>query len=147
MTAPTPFTIERVAKIFDEKGYNYNTDDDGDIYAGFDENKFMLLATGQKREVFAVRSAWKATGPIESRATLMEFCNEWNRTKMWPKTYVTVNDEGIVGVQAEVNTDLEHGVTDAQLEQLLNCGIATALQFFQELTEQFAVAQADEPKE
>ncbi|MDO4760630.1 MAG: YbjN domain-containing protein [Corynebacterium sp.] len=139
MSELSPFSIERVAEYLKSQGYNFTTDDDGDIYTGFEENSFMLLATGAKREIFAIRGAWKITSPIEGRAPLIEFCNEWNRTKLWPKTYVTVNDDGVVGVQAELNTDLEHGATDVQIQQFFHCGIATTLQFFNELTNQFVV--------
>lgn len=71
------------------------------------------------------------------RGKLVEICNDWNREKLWPKAYVTVDDEGMVRVHAETNTDLEHGVGDRQLAQLTDCGIATALQLFNRLDEEF----------
>ncbi len=132
-----PFSIERVAEYFRNQKYNFSTDEDGDIFTGFDEHSFVLLATGKMREIYAIRATWKVSAPIEARTKLAETCNDWNRNKLWPKTYVTVDDEGIVRVHAETNTDLEHGVGDLQLQQLTDCGVATALQFFKHLDEEY----------
>ncbi|MDO5097444.1 MAG: YbjN domain-containing protein [Corynebacterium sp.] len=132
-----PFTIDRVADYLRAQDYNFTTDEDGDIFTGFDENNFVLVATGKMREIYVVRATWKVTAPIDARGKLVEICNDWNREKLWPKAYVTVDDEGMVRVHAETNTDLEHGVGDRQLAQLTDCGIATALQLFNRLDEEF----------
>ncbi len=132
-----PFNIDRVAEYFRNQGYNFTVDQDGDIFTGFDDHNFVLLATGNMREIYAIRATWKVSAPIEARARLIEVCNDWNRNKLWPKTYVTVDDGGVVRVHAESNVDLEHGVGDRQLQQLTDCGVATALQFFNSLDEEF----------
>ena len=48
-----------------------------------------------------------------------------------------VRDNGMVHVISEVATDLEHGVTDEQLSQLLFCGLSTGSMFFDALDERY----------
>ena len=68
---------------------------------------------------------------------LVDLCNDWNRDKLWPKTYVTVDDAGAVRVRTELNIDMEYGASDLQLKQSLDCGIATSMSFFESLDKKF----------
>ncbi|KAA8720576.1 YbjN domain-containing protein [Corynebacterium phocae] len=145
MTVPEFFSIDRVAAYFDRQDYNYLTDNDGDIHINFDGISFLLLSTGQIREILAIRAQWDKKAPIEARGTLFEFINKWHSEKLFPKADLQVNDEGKLEVGCEVNTDLEHGVTDQQLELLVDCAITTSLSFFTELNN-LDLPAPEEPK-
>jgi len=59
---------------------------------------------------------------------------------------VRVEDD-VVGVYAEHTVDYEHGLSDAQVDQHLACGLSTGLQLFEHLDERYpaeaAAAQAE----
>lgn len=141
----TPLTMDRVAKYFDAREFQYTTDEDGDIYAAFENNKFIFVAQGPEKEVLAIHSVWRIPAPEEGFFPLMQFCNDWNGARLWPKTCVKKNKENMVEVHTEVNTDLARGATDEQIIQLVNCGIATSLAFYQALEEQFIEASTPQP--
>ncbi|MCS4536031.1 YbjN domain-containing protein [Corynebacterium sp. HS2168-gen11] len=136
----TPLTMDRVAKYFDARGFQYTTDEDGDIYAAFENHKFIFVAQGPEKEVLAIHSVWRLPAPEDGFFPLMQYCNEWNNERLWPKTFVKKTKENMVEVHTEVNTDLAHGATDEQLIQLVNCGIATSLAFYQTLENEFIEA-------
>jgi hypothetical protein len=92
---------------------------------------------GESSEVLQVRGQWHRDLTIERLEEILELCNEWNAERIWPKTYVRVRDNGAVLVYTEVTVDLEHGVTEDQLDQLLQCGLTTGSMFFEHLDETF----------
>jgi hypothetical protein len=67
--------------------------------------------------------------------------NDWNRERIWPKVYVREED-GLLALYSEVSADLEQGVTDIQLAQLLACGLGTGVQMFTAIE---AVLPGEEP--
>ena len=111
-----PLSADRIAAYLKAKDLVFNRDEDGDVFTNFDGNGFALLATGEKREILVVRGAWQVTAPIEMRDRLVDLCNDWNRDKLWPKTYITVEDNGAVRVRTELNIDMEYGASDLQLK-------------------------------
>ena len=58
---------------------------------------------------------------------------------------VRVRDNGMVHVISEVATDLEHGVTGAQLAQLLHCGLSTGSMLFDAIDELYPDPAAAAP--
>ncbi|MFP3380700.1 YbjN domain-containing protein, partial [Bacillus sp. SIMBA_069] len=66
-----------------------------------------------------------------SKDEILLLINEWHRDRPWPKAFATVDDVGDLRIQASHSYDLEHGVTDEQLAQFLDCSLSTILQFFQ----------------
>jgi hypothetical protein len=51
--------------------------------------------------------------------------------------YTRVRDNGMIQVFTEVTVDLEHGVTDNQLDQMLQCGLSTGSMFLDALDERY----------
>lgn len=132
-----PFSIDRVAAYLRTKELRFTQDDDGDVFLTINNNQLVIAAVGKQQEVLTLGGTWQVSAPIETRARMQELCNDWNRDRMWPKTYVTVDDHGAVKLRAEYNVDLEYGVSDLQLEQLLDCGLSSSMQFFKKLDEEF----------
>ena len=127
---PTPLTLPRIVDWFEENGFSYFIDNDGDLGGLWRGRLFYFFMFGDRSEILQVRGQWNREASIERLEEVLEACNEWNADRIWPKAYVRVRDNGMVHVIAEVATDLEHGVTDAQLGQLLHCGLSTGSMLF-----------------
>jgi hypothetical protein len=142
---PSPLTRERLKAWFTRHGYTYFVDDDGDVGGLWRGRLFYFFLFGDHSEILQVRGQWNREFAIERLTQVLEICNEWNAEKIWPKAYVRVRDDGMVHATCEVATDLEQGVTDAQLGQLLHCGLSAASIFFDTLDELYPDPAAAAP--
>ena len=131
----TPLTRGRMAAYLARRGYRYLVDDDGDLGGLWRGRLFYFFLFGEESEILQIRGQWNREVAIERLETVLEACNEWNADRIWPKAYVRVRDNGMVHIISEVATDLEEGVTDAQLGQLLNCGLSTGNMLFDAIDE------------
>ena len=132
---PTPVTTERIAQWFVRNDFSYFVDSDGDLGGLWRGRLFYFFLFGEESEILQVRGQWNREVAIERLEEVLDACNEWNADRIWPKAYVRVRDNGMVHVITEVATDLEHGVTDDQLNQLLFCGLSTGSMFFDAIDE------------
>lgn len=132
-TVPGPLTRDRVTDWLTASGFSYFVDSEGDIGGIWHGWLFHFLVVGEGSEVLQVRGQWHRDLAIERLEEILEICNSWNAEWIWPKAYVCVRDNGAVLVYAEVTVDLEHGVSDDQLDQLLQCGLTTGSMFFEHL--------------
>lgn len=135
--APAPLTRERIVDWLTGAGFSYFVDSDGDVGGLWHGWLFYFLALGDHGEVLQVRGQWHRVLTIERLEEILEVCNEWNAERIWPKAYVRVRDDGAVVVCADVTVDVEHGATDDQLDQLLQCGLTTGSMFFEHLDERY----------
>lgn len=129
--APPAVSIERIGAQLRAHGYRFSTDEDGDLTGVWDDNQFWFILGGAAHEVLQVRGRWRNTVPAQDRTSALLAVNDWNRDHLWPKAYF--RDEGDLALYAEVSIDLECGVTDAQLQDILACGLVTTVQFFSEI--------------
>lgn len=134
---PTPLSADRLRAWFTANAYSSFTDADGDIGGIWQGRLFFFFLFGEHQEILQVRGQWHREAAIERLPELLDLCNEWNADRVWPKAYLRVRDDGRVHAVCEVSTDLEHGVTDDQLGQLLHCGITSAGAFFDDLDERY----------
>jgi hypothetical protein len=74
--------------------------------------------------------------PVDNRTALALLLDEWNRTKLFPKAYTVLPDDGLVGVCAEHCHDFDAGVTRAQLKYAIGMWIDTLLRFTDWIDEQ-----------
>ena len=128
---PPPVSIERIGEQLRAHGYRFSTDEDGDLTGVWDDNQFWFILGGAAHEVLQVRGRWRNSVPNNDRTAALLAVNDWNRDHLWPKAYF--RDEGELALYAEVSIDLECGVTDAQLQDILACGLVTTVQFFSEI--------------
>jgi hypothetical protein len=131
---PVPLSDELVARVLRGHGYAFTVDSDGDIVGRWDDNLIYFFRLGADGEIIQVRTMAARTFDIDDVPRLYAWCNAWNRDRLWPKAFVHVNDDGSVRVCGEVLADLERGVTPAQLDQILSCGIAAGCQMAEALT-------------
>ncbi|GAA2728488.1 YbjN domain-containing protein [Cellulomonas aerilata] len=132
---PWPLTVARIVEWFEDNGFSYFIDNDGDLGGLWRGRLFYFFLFGERSEILQVRGQWNREVSIERLEEILDACNEWNADRIWPKAYVRVRDNGMVHVISEVATDLEHGATDAQLGQLLHCGLSTGSMLFDAIDE------------
>ncbi|MBC7291000.1 MAG: YbjN domain-containing protein [Actinotalea sp.] len=142
---PIPLAPTRLTDWFTAHGHTYFVDSDGDVGGLWRGRLFYFFCFGERSEILQVRGQWNREFAIERLTEVLEICNTWNTDRLWPKAYVRVRDDGMVHVTCEVATDLEHGVTDEQLGQLLLCGLSSASAFFDELDELYPDPAAEAP--
>ncbi|MCW3813413.1 YbjN domain-containing protein [Micromonospora sp. DR5-3] len=128
-----PLTRELIAAVLANRGYAVAEDADGDLVGRWDESLIWFYRRGAAGEVLQVRTVAGHRFGIEHVPDLYAFCNSWNHDRLWPKAFVHVADDGLAQVCGEVTTDLERGVTPHQLDQLIDCGIATGCQLAAEV--------------
>ncbi len=144
---PTPLSRGRVADYLRGRGYKFVVDEDGDLTGTWDGNRFWFLLLGEQHEILQVRGRWHRALPLESRPAVALTVNDWNRERIWPKAYLR-EEEGQLALYSEVSADLEPGVTDVQLAQLVACGLGTGVQMFAALEGMLPdPAAGDEPPE
>jgi hypothetical protein len=143
--APTPVTPERITAWFRRNEFSYFVDNDGDLGGLWRGRLYYFFLFGDDSEILQIRGQWHREVAIERLEEVLDACNEWNAERIWPKAYVRVRDNGMVHVIAEVATDLEHGVTDDQLNQLLFCGLSTGSMFFDSIDELYPDPAATAP--
>ena len=139
--APTPLTRERLESLMTRREWYFGIDDDGDLGGVWDDNTFYFLLVGEPRGILQIRGRWSRTLSAADQAQVALLANEVNQSKIWPKVYSRVEGDQL-GVYAEVSTDLEFGVADDQLGQLVECGLFSGLQFFEQLDERFPAPDA-----
>jgi hypothetical protein len=134
---PEPLTIARIIAWFESHEFSYFIDNDGDLGGLWRGRLFYFFLFGEESEILQIRGQWNREVAIERLDVVLEACNEWNADRIWPKAYARVRDNGMVHIISEVATDLEDGVTDAQLGQLLNCGLSTGNMLFDAIDDLF----------
>jgi hypothetical protein len=130
-----PLTNELIATVLGGRGYTYYTDSDGDLVGRWDDNVIYFFRLGTAGELLQIRTIAASRFSIDDVPSLYAFCNSWNLDRFWPKAFVHVNDDGSARVCGEVVTDLERGVSVAQLDQLVGCGISTGCQMSEAVAE------------
>lgn len=130
-----PLSAERIRHWLEANEFSYFVDNDGDLGGIWRGRLFYFFLFGDDSEILQSRGQWNREVSIERLEEILDYCNEWNAERIWPKAYARVRDNGMVHVISEVATDLENGVTDEQLSQLLFCGLSTGTMLFDALDE------------
>ena len=131
---PRPLDSARVEAFLVGQGYHVMRDEDDDLTGTWDGDRFWFLLLGEHQEVLQIRGRWHRTLPEHRRSAALLAVNDWNRERIWPKAYLRHEDDE-TAVYAEVSVDLEHGVTDDQLAQMVGCGLGTGVQLFAALSD------------
>ncbi|MCE1174548.1 MAG: YbjN domain-containing protein [Propionibacteriales bacterium] len=135
-----PLTRKRVEEALERQGWLYRVDDDGDIYASWDEGYFWFFFYGENHEVLQVRGTWYGTLTATDEDQALRLANQINAEKLFPKLYTFLTDDGALQVRGELNVDYENGVTDEQLSLHLRAGIGSTLGAFGRFAEAFPEA-------
>ena len=134
-TAVLP-SIALVEQLLDEFGLKHSIDDDGDLVVRWERCSVYFFLYGERHEVLQARMYMNRRFNVEARAGLALIMDEWNRTKLFPKAYTVLPDDGMVGVCAEQCYDFESGVTRGQLKYTVGMWVDTLLRFADWVDEQ-----------
>lgn len=134
-TLITP-TIPLVQQLLDEFGLRHSIDEDGDLTVRWEKCNVYFFFYGERREVMQARMYLNRRFDVEMRTTLVMLLDEWNRTKLFPKAFTILPDDGMVGICAEQCFDFETGATRTQLKYTVGMWIDTLLRFSDWLEDQ-----------
>jgi hypothetical protein len=129
-------SIALVQQLLDEYGLKHQIDDDGDLVVRWEKCSVYFFLYGERHEVLQARLYMNRRFSVEMRGPLALLLDEWNRTKLFPKAYTVLPDDGMAGVCGEHCQDFEPGVTRAQLKYTIGTWIDTLLRFTEWVDEQ-----------
>jgi hypothetical protein len=122
-------TIALTQQLLDEFGLRHSIDDDGDLVVRWEKCSVFFFFYGDRREVLQSRMYLNRRFNVDNRATLTLLLDEWNRTKLFPKAFTILPDDGMVGICAEHCHDFEAGATRSQIKYSVGMWIDTLLRF------------------
>ena len=134
-TLVTP-TIALVEQLLDEFGLRHQIDEDGDLVVRWEKCSVYFFFYGERQEVLQARMYLNRRFSVDTRSTLALLLDEWNRTKLFPKAFTILPDDGMVGICAEQCHDFESGATRAQMKYTVGMWIDTLLRFCDWLEDQ-----------
>lgn len=122
-------SVPLVQQLLDEFGLKHRTDGDGDLVVRWERCSVYFFFYGERHEVLQARLYLNRRFSVDVRGGLALLLDEWNRTKLFPKGYTVLPDDGRAGVCGEHSFDFETGVTRAQLKYTIGMWIDTLLRF------------------
>ena len=95
---PLPaLTTARIEAYLRSCGYESVQDDDGDLTGVWNSHRFWFIVMGESQEILQVRGRWNRLVPVGERSQALLALNDWNRDRIWPKTYLRPEDGGLAG--------------------------------------------------
>ncbi|SOD74695.1 putative sensory transduction regulator [Jatrophihabitans sp. GAS493] len=134
-------TTEFLQQVLDDHELRHFVDADGDLTVRWKNFSIYFFHYGKQREVLQARLYLDRRFEVESRAAVALALDDWNRTKLFPKAYTVLPDDGYVGICAEQCYDFEVGVTRAQLTYTIGVWIETLVRFATWVEEQVWVGE------
>jgi hypothetical protein len=125
-----------IQQVLDEYGLKHAIDDDGDLAVRWEKCSIFFFYYGEKREVLQARLYLNRRFTVEMRPSVALMLDDWNRTKLFPKAYTVLPDDGMVGICAEQCFDFEAGVTRDQLKHTVGVWVDTLIRFSEWVDEQ-----------
>lgn len=122
-------TSETVQSVLDALMLLHAVDADGDVCVPFEDFAVVFMHLGAQGEILQARGLLHRRFPVESRTALTAMIDDWNRTRIGPKAYTVLPDDGLVGVCCEHTYDFEVGATRAQIHYVVTTWLATISQF------------------
>lgn len=104
-------------------------DDDGDLAVRWENFSIYFFHYGADEEVLQARLYLNRRFEVDLRPTLALVLDDWNRSKLFPKAYTVLPDDGLVGICAEQAFDFEGGITREQLKFTVGMWLQNLQQF------------------
>jgi hypothetical protein len=127
-------------QVLDEYGLKHTIDEDGDLQVRWEKFQLYFFHYGDDNEVLQLRLYLNRRFPVESRPALALALDDWNRTKLFPKAYTVLPDDGMVGICAEQVHDFDVGATRDQIHHTIGVWVQSLLRFADWVDEQFVQA-------
>lgn len=104
-------------------------DADGDLTVRWDRFSIYFFHHGPDGGVLRARLHLNRRFEVELRPTLALVLDDWNRSRLFPKAYTVLPDDGLVGVCAEQAFDFEGGIGREQLKYIVGTWLQNLQQF------------------
>jgi hypothetical protein len=115
--------------ILREYELRWMVDDDGDLALRWDDYSVYFFHYGADDEVLQARLYLNRRFEVDLRPTLALVLDDWNRSKLFPKAYTVLPDDGLVGICAEQAFDFEGGISREQLKFTVGMWLQNLQQF------------------
>jgi hypothetical protein len=129
-------TTPLLQELLDEYELKHAIDDDGDLTVRWEKCSVFFFYYGERREVLQARLYLNRRFSVEMRPSVALMLDDWNRTKLFPKAYTVLPDDGMVGICAEQCFDFEAGANREQLKYTVGVWVDTLLRFAEWVEEQ-----------
>jgi Putative bacterial sensory transduction regulator len=129
-------SVALLQQLLDELGLKHAIDDDGDLTVRWEKCSLYFFQYGERNEVLQGRMYLNRRFSVDNRSVVALLLDDWNRTKLFPKAYTVLPDDGMVGVCAEQCHDFEVGATREQITYTVGMWIDTLLRFVEWIDEQ-----------
>jgi hypothetical protein len=129
-------TTPLLRQVLDEYGLKHTIDDDGDLTVRWEKCSIYFFHYGDPPNVLQARVYLNRRFPVEARPTLALALDDWNRTKLFPKAYTVLPDDGMVGICGEQSFDFDRGATRDQIHHTVGVWIDSLLRFADWVDEQ-----------
>jgi hypothetical protein len=129
-------TLALVEQLLDEYGLKHSIDEDGDLVVRWEKCSVYVFFYGERNEIMQARLYLNRRFDVDTRGALALLLDEWNRSKLFPKAYTVLPDDGRVGICAEQCYDFESGASREQLKYTVGLWIDTLLRFADWVDEQ-----------
>src|SRR5579875_2761784 len=134
------FDKSMIQAFLNSVGLRYLVDNDGDYMVQFSydsqvdcELAFWFLIGGSKRDIYTVMAASSKRIPRSEWGRALQLCNDWNRERRWPKSYLVVKDprSDLSGeIRLEEQIDLGKGIHQELFDDFSMTVIVTANEFW-----------------
>jgi hypothetical protein len=129
-------TLALVEQILDEYGLKHSVDDDGDLVVRWENCSVYVFFYGDRGEILQARLYLNRRFDVDNRGAIALLLDEWNRSKLFPKAYTVLPDDGLVGICAEQCYDFESGASREQIKYTIGLWLDTLLRFNDWIDEQ-----------
>lgn len=127
---PAPLDHDRIRAALKNLDIRYLVDENGGIVALWERHIVQVRAEGPERDILVLRARAYQTVPREWAERGYAAMNEWNRTRRFLKAYLgEPTESGALPVFGEIQVPVRPGITDALLEELIDCGTAISGNF------------------
>nr|WP_300337997.1 YbjN domain-containing protein [Actinomyces sp.] len=135
LQALAPLSQDRLVALFKERDWRYFIDSDGDLGGVWNDATFYFVLGGERQEVLRVWAQLPGTIDPTRLEQVRTVLDASHRRSPWPTASYRIDDDGEVRVFASHAVDYEHGLSDLQLAQHVDCAIATVNGLFADLNE------------
>lgn len=135
-----PLSRERLERLVQARGWQCQTDEEGDLVLRVGDDLISLLLRGEHDEVLNVLGQMVEDIPMSRLDEARFAIEEWHREHLWPVCFWRDNDDAglTFTIGGSLAVDWEPGATDAQLLQHLDYGVLACGEAFTDFRNRLA---------
>lgn len=131
---------ERLIHSLRRLGIRYLVDESGSLLAMWERHVIQIRREGPGGEILVLRARAYSTLPTDWNDRAYRAVNEWNRTRRFLKGYIgEPTESGRLPLYGETQIPLRPGLTDALLDELIDCAAAVSGAYIDWLHDEGAV--------